>query len=472
MSRILIVDDDKMICETMSRIIRDMGHNVTYALTLNHGLEKALSDDFDIVFLDVRLPDGNGLEKLPIFQASPSLPEVIIITGYADPDGAELAIRNHAWDYIKKPASIDSITLAITRAQQYRDGKSANKAAVSLNRMGIIGESPQVKECLDLVARAANSMANILIVGETGTGKELFARAIHANSPRSQMGFVPVDCASLPESLVESLLFGHTKGAFTGADKAEEGLIMRAHGGTLFLDEVGDLPMPIQKSFLRVLQERSFHPVGGSLELESDFRLISATNRNLDELEKTGVFREDLLFRLRTVTITLPPLREREEDIKYLALNYLEKLCDSHKTGMKGVSSDFFSVLRSYHWPGNIRELFNALESAFIQAQYETTIFPRHLPTNIRAQVVRSQINEHMEAQPDVAQTDKKEINILYNDVSTWRDYRKALIEDGEKQYLIKLMWNTGSNIKDASRLSGLSPSRLYDLLRKYKIPA
>jgi len=395
----------------------------------------------------------------------PSTPEVIIVTGYADPDGAELAIKNHAWDYIKKPASIESITLAITRAEQYRREKFGSEATVRLNRMGIIGKSPKIMACLDIVARAANSMSNILITGETGTGKELFAQAIHANSSRAEMNFVPVDCASLPEPLMESLLFGHTKGAFTGADKAEEGFIMHADGGTLFLDEVGDLPLQMQKSFLRVLQEHRFHPVGGAREVGSDFRLISATNRDLDELEKSGKFREDLLYRIRTLTIKLPPLRERTEDIKNLAINYLESLCDLHETGMKGFSPDFIDILRSYPWPGNVRELYNALESAFVQSQYEPTIFPKHLPSRIRAQVVRSHIDE-----PDKLGEPEGQAQGLLEDVPSWRDFRKALIENGERQYLQDLVLRTEGNIKQASQLSGLSGSRLYDLLRKYKI--
>ena len=310
MAKILIIDDDQMICKSLSRIFQDMGHEVLYALTLKQGVKEAKLGDFDIVFLDVKLPDGNGLKHLPVIREVPSLPEIIIITGHANPDSAELAIRNHAWDYIRKPASIDVVTLVLTRALQYREEKKAGKSAVtlkSIKREGIIGSSPGIINCLDLVARAAGSNANILISGETGTGKELFARAVHANSFRAEENFVAVDCTSLPKTLIENLLFGHAKGAFTGADKKEDGLVKHADGGTLFLDEIGELPLTTQKTFLRVLQERQFRPLGNTREIKSDFRLVSASNRNLGEMAKLGKFRKDLLYRLRSITIHLPP---------------------------------------------------------------------------------------------------------------------------------------------------------------------
>ena len=465
MAEILVIDDDKMVCDTMSRVIRDMGHNVKGAVRLEEGLREARSGDFDVVFLDVRLPDGNGLKELPVFQTVKSSPEVIIITGYADPDGAELAVKNNAWDYIKKPASIDSVTLSLVRALQYREGKNAARPAVTLKKEGIIGDSPRMRPCLDLLAQAANSDANVLITGETGTGKELFARAIHANSPRARMKFVAVDCGSLPESLMGSLLFGHTKGAFTGATRAEEGFLKHADRGTLLLDEIGDLPLSMQKGFLRVLQERRFHPIGGTREIASDFRLITATNRELDEMVQLKEFREDLLFRLRSLAIDLPPLRERSQDIKDLAINYVKTLCESRMGGIKGFSPDFFDILTTYHWPGNVRELFSAIESATAQAHYEPTLFPRHLPSHVRVQVARSSFAEQTRVQKT-----EEENGELFKDLPIWQDFRKSLIEEGEKKYLQDLLSRTDGNIKKSSKLSGLSPPRLYELLRKYEI--
>ncbi|MCP4690015.1 MAG: sigma-54-dependent Fis family transcriptional regulator [Desulfobacterales bacterium] len=466
MAKILIIDDDNLICETLSRIFKGMGHETNYALTLEKGREEARGWDPDIIFLDVRLPDGNGLENLPEIQDSPSNPEVIILTGYADPDGAELAIENNAWDYLKKPASMDTITQVLNQALQYRREKQTSQPTISLKREGIIGKSPALEACLDLVARSAGGVANILISGETGTGKELFARTIHANSARSRSNFVVVDCGSLPETLMESLLFGHTKGAFTGADKAEDGLIKNAAGGTLFLDEIGELSLKTQKIFLRVLQERRFYPVGAVKEIKSDFRLISASNRNLDEMVEAGSFRADVLFRLRTINIELPPRRERTGDVKELSIDYMLKLSESHQVGMKGFAPNFFKFLEAYDWPGNVRELFSVLEWTMTQALHEQTIFPKHLPAHVRTRVARSHFHE--EAEED---TPPETANDLPDELPPWKEYRTSLIAEGEKRYLRALISRTDGNVKKASGLSGISAPRLYELLRKHQIP-
>jgi DNA-binding NtrC family response regulator len=273
MARILIIDDDLKICETLSLVMENLGHDAIYALQLKQGLHTCALEKFDIVFLDVRLPDGNGLEALPDIQKTVGLPEVLIITGEGDPDGAEMAIRSGAWDYIEKPLSLESITLPLRRALQYHEEKQTKVTLEKLNRSGIIGDSPQILKCLNHLAQASSGEANTLVIGETGTGKELFAKAIHQNSPRKGSNFIVVDCAALPENLVESILFGHKKGAFTGAEKDREGLVGMADKGTLFLDEVGELPLATQRTFLRVLQEKKYRRVGGKREKNSDFRL-------------------------------------------------------------------------------------------------------------------------------------------------------------------------------------------------------
>jgi two-component system NtrC family response regulator len=462
MANVLIIDDDKLICETIANLVRRMGHHVACSFTLQDGLEKASSELMDVVFLDVRLPDGNGLEVLPRIQALPSLPEVIIMTGYGDPDGAELAIKHGAWDYIQKPSTMDAMTLPLVRALQYREEKKASKAMMILKREGIIGNSPKIKACLDLLAQVASSNANVLITGETGTGKELFAVAIHKNSARANKNFVVVDCAALPENLVESILFGHEKGAYTGADRARDGLVLQADGGTLFLDEVGELPMSVQKSFLRTLQERKFRPVGGKEEIESDFRLIAASNRNLDDMVRRGNFREDLLFRLRSFSIELPPLRERPEDIKDLAAYYMEVLCKRYEIEPKDFSPEFFDVLTSYPWPGNVRELINALERALVNGRYERILFPIHLPTHIRAQIARSSITDKETAEIKITPSSK-----IFPKI---QELREKAIAKVEEQYLRDLVSFTQGDIREACQISGLSRSRLYLLLKKYNI--
>ena len=470
MAKILIIDDEEMMCATLSTLVERKKHIATSAMTLREGIDLAASEDFDVVFLDVKMPDGNGLDALPTIEASPSNPEVIIMTGFGDPNGAELAIKCGAWDYIEKGFSIKEITLSLERALQYRKEKKEadlKRKPIRLKRENIIGSSPALNNCLDLVAQAAESDANVFITGETGTGKELFARAVYENSLRSKENFVVVDCTSLPETLVESLLFGHERGSFTGADRSQNGLVRQAHKGTLFLDEVGELPMTLQKSFLRVLQEHRFRPVGSNKEVESEFRLIAATNRDLDAMVESGEFRSDLLFRLRTFIIELPPLRERREDIKELARYHIDKFCNQYSLDSKGFSPEFLQTLMSYPWPGNVREFVNMLERSLTTARFDQTLYPKHLPSHIRVQVRRAE----MEASP-ATPTEKNQsgTNKIIGNLPKLQEYRDNIYAQAEKEYLFELMELTGKNIPEACRISGLSQSRLYALLKKNAI--
>jgi two-component system NtrC family response regulator len=456
MANVLIIDDDEMICEMLSLMVEDMGHASSYALTMKDGFQKASSEGFDIIFLDIRMPDGNGLDLLPRIRELPSHPEVIIITGLGDPDGAELAIKNGAWDYIEKTSSTKEMALPFVRALQYREEKNARQPLAALRLNGIVGGSPQMKACLDLLAQAAHSETNVLLSGETGTGKEVFARAIHDNSARRSSNFVVVDCTALPETLVESILLGHERGAFTGADRAQDGLVKQAHGGTLFLDEVGELPLTIQKSFLRVLQEHRFRPVGAKQEIESDFRVVAATNRSLEIMVQSGSFRSDLLFRLRTLAIDLPALTARKGDIKELAMYHMARVCERYGIGTKGFSPEFFDALMAYDWPGNVRELVNAVERAITAGYHEPTLFPKHLPLDIRVKIARSSIKREMPAQqPEQVLT-----------IPPFQEHRKMT----ERQYLQDLMVRTKGNIREACNQSGLSRSRLYALLKEHGV--
>jgi len=466
MADILIIDDDQLICTTLSNVVRDRGHTPTCAFTRKEGLEIAAARSFDVVFLDVRLPDGSGLDIVKGIRETPSCPEVIIITGFSDVDGAELAITHGAWDYLEKSASIDEIILPLERALQYRTEQQSKARPTALKLEGIVGSSPQMRTSIELLAQAAASDANVLVTGETGTGKELFSWAIHRNSPRAGKNFVVVDCASLPETIVESVLFGHERGAFTGADKSKIGLITQSDGGTLFLDEVGELPPSIQGSFLRALQERRFRPVGSVKEVASDFRLIAASNRNLDEMVREGRFRKDLLFRLRTFTITLPPLREHPEDIKELASSYLTTLSRRYGKGMKGFSPDFLDTLLDYDWPGNVRELINALERAIAAAGASPTLFPAYLPAEIRIKVKRDQVGEAGETVADRAIA----APVSGKPLPSLQQHREAEVAKAEQQYLEDLIAHTKGGISKACEVSGLSRSRLYGLLKKYGI--
>ncbi len=466
MADILIIDDDDLMCQSLSHVARRQGHEVTCVHTIGAGVEKATRLSFDLVFLDVRMPDGNGLDALPAIKETASSPEIVIMTGFGDPRGAELAIKSGAWDYIEKGSSVKEITLSLERALAYRKqkkGDGENRNVVALKREDIVGNSPKLKACLDLVAQAAVSDAGVLITGETGTGKELFARAVHYNSRRAGGSFVVVDCAALPETLIESLLFGHEKGSFTGAEQAREGLVRQANAGTLFLDEVGELPLSMQKAFLRVLQEHRFRPVGSQREVESDFRLVAATNRDLDLMVRQGLFREDLLFRLRSFVIELPPLRERPEDVRELARWYLDRLCERYGIAAKGFSPDFLQTLVAYPWPGNVRELANALERTVGSSQFEPVLFPQHLPIHVRVQVAQAQVTHDISA-------DSHATAETFHEIPKLHEFRETIYAQAEKQYLCDLMSLSENNISEACRISGLSTSRLYALLKAHEL--
>lgn len=461
MGYVIIVDDDDYIRDVLADHCRRLNHEADVAGTLAEGLDLLGARPADLVFLDVRLPDGNGLDALPrIRKQSPSSPEVIIITGAAEDEGAAMAIKSGAWDYIQKPLSKQEIILQIRRAFEYRAKMQQPRRSVLLKAENIYGSSPQLRSCLEIVAQCAPVDANVLITGETGTGKELFARAIHESSPRSGRNFVVVDCGALPENLVESILFGHEKGAFTGADKAKEGLIGQAHGGTLFLDEVGELPLSIQRSFLRVLQERSYRPVGGTKELKSDFRVIAATNRNLDEMAVAGRFRKDLVFRLRSIVMELPPLRGRTGDILDLFMYYMRKICDRYGVGIKGFSPEFLEALLAYDWPGNVRELIHALERAIAAARDEPTLYRLHLPAQIRIHLAQA-CAAGRGSTPKNGQEEHQSTPVRQTTLN-------EALQKVEREYLERLLISTGGCIKEACRISGLSRTRLYERLRRY----
>jgi two-component system NtrC family response regulator len=465
MSLVLVIDDDRTVCEAIAVVVRQIGHEARCASSFSQGLEESRRREFALVLVDVQLPDGSGLDLLPRLREKLPRPEVIIMTGHGDPDGAELAIRNGAWDYIQKPSAIGNISLALTRALQYQEEKLKRAVPVPLMRDMIIGNSLPIKECLDLVALAASSNANTLIFGETGTGKELFAAAIHKNSARADNNFVVIDCSALPGTLVESVLFGHEKGAYTGADRTQHGLVAQADNGTLFLDEIGELPMAIQKAFLRVIQERRYRPVGGRKEIVSNFGLVAATNRNLDDMVRKGQFRDDLLHRLKTIQISLPPLKKHKEDIKALTQHYVTQFCLHHKMSIKGFTPEFFGVLEAYDWPGNVRELNQALERAMASSGTSPLLYPKDLPTEIRVKMARDSVPPHSSSGETTHRVNKKG-----NSFPQLEEVRAASIIDTERAYLGDLMAHTGGDVAAAIGLSGLSRARFYALLKKHGI--
>lgn len=475
MASVLTIDDDAEIGSMLTDLVTSVDHEAEYVTTLEEGLERINKGSFDVVFLDVCMPGGSGLDIMEDIFDVEIPPEIIVITGKGDSTDAETAIKRGAWDYIQKPLSPKKIIQPLNRILQYRDGiRAISKPDTDLIRGDILGNSGSITECLNKMAKAAQTSSNVLITGETGTGKELFARAIHENSARRDKKFVIIDCAALPETLAESALFGHEKGSFTGADRTTKGLVSLAHGGTLFLDEVGEMSASLQKVFLRVLQERKFRPVGSKIELQSDFRLIAATNRKPETMVSEIGYRADLLYRLNAIPIKLPPLRNRIEDLEDLVIHYMEKVCDTHGCKKKSYSREFINTLKHYSWPGNVRELVNTLQASVTEAFYEPILFPKHLPEAIRIMAVTSGMQRSSGV--PVAQS-VEPVNALQNQsaaifvdtnngLPTFKECRNEALREVETQYLKKLMRETRGNIKKACVISGLGRTRLYTLLK------
>ena len=475
MARILVVDDEPGICRLLESEFAELGHESVSVGTVSDALKQSGSREFDVVFLDVRLPDGNGLEALPILREGPGNPEVIIMTGYGDPDGAELAVKNGAWDYLEKPPSMDQFNLALHRSLEYRHQKQNSQGLRVLERAGVIGESPRHNAVPELGRPSRVHRRQRADHRRDGHGQGAFRQGVARQQRQGQCGpFVVVDCASLPENLVESVLFGHEKGAFTGADKARPGLLQQADHGTLFLDEVGELPLFMQKKLLRALQEHSFRPVGGASEKHSDFRLLAATNRDLQYMVDEGQFRDDLLFRLKTFVIKLPPLRDRLDDIEDLAVHFINRLCNKYQIPLKGFSPDFFDLLRTYDWPGNVRELFNTLEMVLSRCIAEPVLFGQHLPVELRAKGIRSTIGQGGGGQTLVSthagHNAFDEVLERAGQLPNFKDFRDNCVDVLERQYLERLLLETGSDRNEAMRVSGLAKTRLYGLLKKHDL--
>ena len=458
MARILVVDDEVVVRTLVAEVGTRLEHQVVQAASLEEGLRLGASG-MDMVLLDVLLPDGNGLERIREFVALPGKPELVVITGYGDGDAAEMALRSGAWEYLTKPLRVRELSQMLQHISSYRAGRRSGDPTLNMERSHIIGNSAVLREALMQLYEAANSDVNVLLLGETGVGKELFAKALYRNSLRAGQPFVTVDCASLPETLVESHLFGHSRGAFTGADRAREGLLLAAHRGTLFLDEVGDLPLPMQGAFLRALELRRFRPIGEVEEVPSDFRLVGATNRDLTVLARTERFRSDLLYRLQGMTIRIPPLRDRKEDIPDLARHAILRFCVQHEQPVKEMTEGCLESLMAYHWPGNVREMMHAMEWACVAAQGEEQIYNGHLPTDIRVAVARGRVDGGRQYDPE-----PQSQMVFSDEVPTLKEWKSK----AEFEYVQRLMQYCRGDIRKAASLAGLSRGHLYELLKKH----
>ncbi len=367
--KILIIDDEQSILESLADILEDEGYRVVTATSAAQGQRVLQEENPDLLILDVWLPDTDGLELLRVLrQESPSLP-VIIISGHGTVEMAVEAIKLGAFDFLEKPLSYDRVVVTVANALRFRALEEENlRLRARITGKGLSGESPAIRRVKTEIERVAPTDATVLIMGESGVGKEVAARMIHELSARRSRPFVELNCAAIPDELIESELFGHEKGAFTGATTAKRGKFELANGGTLFLDEIGDMSLSAQAKVLRVLQEKRFERLGGTRTIEIDVRVIAATNKDLQQEISAGRFRQDLFFRLNVVPIVIPPLRERPEDIPLLVQEFLQELAQHTGLGHKNLEPEVLEALKRYSWPGNVRELRNLIERLVIMA--------------------------------------------------------------------------------------------------------
>ena len=383
MHSILVVDDEPSIREFLQIMLAREGYDVSCAEDGREAITLFEKSPFDVVLADIRMPKTSGFEVLNrIKELSPGT-KVIMITAYASFESAVESMKEGAYDYIAKPFNVDEVKRTVSNALQSvrvpEDVVPKKREKGSLEYFeGIVSVSPEMHKIFDMIPKAASSKANMLITGESGTGKELVARAIHNHSPRREGPFVTMNCGGVPEQLLESELFGYTKGSFTGAVSDKIGLFQAAHGGTIFMDEIGDLPLPLQVKLLRIVQEKSFKPVGGTQEIRVDVRIISATNIDIEEMVINGAFREDLFYRLNVIQIRIPPLRERKMDIPLLARHFLKKYAQESGKEIRTISSYALKVLLDYSFPGNVRELENIVERS-VALETSNIILPESL---------------------------------------------------------------------------------------------
>ncbi|MDR2387652.1 MAG: sigma-54 dependent transcriptional regulator, partial [Deltaproteobacteria bacterium] len=398
MGRILVIDDDLSLREVIEMLLSNLGHSVDLAENGEVGLKMALSKDYDLIISDIRMPLLNGLEVLEKLRAENRQTTLILVSAYARDDTAVEAMRLGAYDFLPKPfRSVDLIS-AVDSALAHHNVDKERQALANLvinnqRFSGLVGSSSAMLHVYDWIKRAALTSTSILITGESGTGKELVARAVHSNSNRADKNFVAINCGGMPEQLVESELFGYKKGAFTGANTDKQGLMATADGGTLFLDELAELTLPMQVKLLRVVQEKTFRPVGGNVEQMTDVRFIAATNKNLEAEIIAGRFREDLYYRLNVINIRIPPLRERTEDIPLLAHYFLEKFSRQQNKDVRKLSTCALDILTRYHFPGNVRELENIIERS-VALEQSNIILPEslHLADFKRQSSLRPQV--------------------------------------------------------------------------------
>ena len=460
-SNIIIIDDERVICDGCQLTLSDKGHSVDICMTGKSGLEAILKGAYDLVLLDMKLPDMDGMDILRTLRKEKPGVYVIVMTGFSSVENAVEAMKLGAFDYLAKPFSDDELVLAVNRAIEKKQLVEENLAlrqqlSERFDFSNIIGENPRILKVFNEIQKVAPTNSTVLLHGESGTGKELFGRAIHAHSKRAARQFVAVDCSTLSPSLLESELFGHVKGAFTGAVQDKAGIFEVAHSATLFLDEVGNLDMDIQAKLLRAIETQEFKPVGATQLKKSDVRIIAATNRDLKTMVDEGNFREDLFYRLNVFPIFIPPLRERKDDIPRLLYHFLKVYCRQIRKQVDGFSDDALEMLVNYDWPGNVRQLKNAVERLVIITD------DRVLNYQSLSDYWEIKRNRSRDAIPET--------------LEELKSIKRHLLENQfgqiERSFLQRALSAADGNITQAARQTGMQRSNFSALMKKHRLSA
>jgi DNA-binding NtrC family response regulator len=450
-AKILVVDDDTVARDLLAEALKKEGYNVEAYASGEEAIARGREGRVDLVLTDIRMGAVDGLTVLREFKRMSQDTAIVVLTAFGSLEGAIEAIKQGAYDYLAKPFKKEEIKLVVQRSLDHcrllRENTKFREELKSKDEWSpLVGSSPAMLEVYKLVARVSESRSTVLLQGESGTGKELIARAIHGNSPRRDKPFVPVNCGALPDTLLESEMFGYEKGAFTGAVGTKTGLFESANGGTLFLDEVGELGQALQVKLLRVMQDHEVRRVGGTTSIKVDVRIIAATNRDLEQLVKEGKFRDDLFYRLNVVRITLPSLKEREEDIPMLAHHFLQKCATGATTAVRGFHPDTMECLKRYRWPGNVRELENAIERA-VSLSHGPLLTPDDLPAQIR------QAPSPADHKPELSDTGES----VY-----------LTLEEVEKRHLMRVLKETKGNKVKAAKILGIDRRTLYRMAERF----
>jgi two-component system response regulator AtoC len=458
---VLIVDDEmelrKSVVSILGSSIPEINFQITEASNGKEALEIFEKDDFDLVLMDVRMPELGGLEALKLIKESDPRTFVVIMTAHSNLQDAVHAIKDGAYDYVEKPVNPERLAEIVRKSLEARELVSSLAFSNPIFDDDVdsefVGNSQKMREVFSLIYKLCKVDTTVLIRGENGTGKELVSRAIHYNSPRKSGSFVAINCGAIPENLMESELFGHEKGAFTGASERKIGKFQVANNGTLFLDEIGELKPDMQVKLLRVLQEKKFVPVGSNREVKSNARIVAATNRNLEKMIEEGQFREDLFYRLNVMPIFLPPLRDRKDDIPALVQSFIKKFAKSHQSGIQGISPVAIETLKSYRWPGNIRELENAVERAFIVENSQ--------------QIQVDSLPEAVRFQSGAAKTASTGIQAASSGQALDFEIFK---EQAEKDFIISALKANKGRINQTVALANIPKNTLLRKIKKYEI--